>query len=115
MGKHVDAVTQSTLKAESSGEGWGLNHARAMSTKYARSDFELAIGGMVKNLALYADAHAKEYESSLGDDYVLGPEWAAMVRGLIGLLNGETGRLDCGTLDAVLRGMLNREGLEEEG
>ena len=43
---------------------------------------------------------------------MLGQEWAAMGRALLGLLNGETGRIDCGTLDGDIRRALERNGYE---
>ena len=68
---------------------------------------------MIQSLADYADAHRELYGSGIGEDYVLGPEWANMVQGCRGLLNGETGQLDCGTLDGLLCDMLRAEGLYE--
>jgi len=36
-------------------------------------------------------------------DYVLGESFGQILEGFIGLLNGETGRLDCGSLDTWAR------------
>ena len=44
-----------------------------------------ALDGMLR----YAKAHAKRYESTLSEDYFLGPHWLATVKGLRGLLNGD--------------------------
>lgn len=59
--------------------------------------------------------HRARYESPIGDDGVLGPEWRDIGLGIRGLLNGETGRLDCGTLDAFILDTLKAEGIETDG
>jgi hypothetical protein len=63
---------------------------------------------------VYADAHAERFESSIGDDYVLGPIWERMGRTIGELLNGETGRLDCGTIDGMIRDVLERNGFKRD-
>lgn len=68
---------------------------------------------MVQGAATYADAHAKRYESKIGDDGVLGPAWCDILRGVLTLLNGEMGRLDGGTVDGLIRDMLQAEGFDE--
>ena len=40
--------------------------------------------------------------SPIGEDGVLGEYWAEWGKALRGLLNGDCGRLDCGSLDTVL-------------
>ncbi len=49
-----------------------------------------------------ASAHVSRYESSIGDDYVLGEAWSDMWRGLRAMLNGEIGQLDGGEMDREL-------------
>jgi hypothetical protein len=41
---------------------------------------------------------------------VIGDAWEEIGRAILVLLNGETGRLDCGTLDAFIRDTLESEG-----
>jgi len=65
---------------------------------------------MLRGWLTYADRHQARYHSGIGADGVLGDEWAALGHAILGLLNGETGRLDCGTLDALIRGTLVAEG-----
>jgi hypothetical protein len=72
----------------------------------------LAMSLMVRGWAKYADAHRARFETGIGDDYVLGPEWSAIGFALIGLLNGELGGFDGGTLDAFLRDSLAAEGFD---
>lgn len=67
--------------------------------------FELPILGMARCLADYADEHHERYGSDIGEDVFLGREWETMARALLGLLNGETGRLDCGLVDKAIRAM----------
>lgn len=55
-----------------------------------------------------------EGEAGIGDDYILGPEWEAIGKALIGLLNGECGRIDCGSFDGYVRKLLNAEGFNED-
>lgn len=58
----------------------------------------------------YAGVHQHQYESPIGDDGVLGPMWQAIGQALLGLLNGDLGRLDAGTLDAFIRTTLTLGG-----
>lgn len=67
---------------------------------------------LIRGVSHYADQHARRYESPIGEDGVLGQEWATAVRAVRGLLNGELGGLDGGTLDKMLCGMLRQEGFE---
>lgn len=78
----------------------------------ARADHAIAL--MIKGLALYADAYEAELESKIGEDYVLGPQWQSILEGVLGLLNGPTGSLDCGTMDRVLRTLAEDNGIVPE-
>jgi len=85
---------------------------------FARSEkgFETAIVETLRALAEYADAHRDRYESEVGEDGVLGDHFEEIARGLLGLLNGETGRLDCGTVDGAIRKLCKAakvEGIEQ--
>jgi hypothetical protein len=78
--------------------------------------FESAIALMRESLLLYGCEYEARYgeDSRLGQDGVIGEAWLDMARGYLALLNGETGRLDCGTLDGELRRWAERFGFEEE-
>lgn len=77
--------------------------------------FEYPVAAMLHAWAEYADDHRTAYESAIGDDGVLGPEWQAIGLGIRGLLNGETGpRLDCGTLDGFILDTLAANGIDTE-
>lgn len=70
-----------------------------------RPGFERSLVRMWKAMAEYADAHQAAYESPIGDDGVLGEAFKDIARGLRALLNGEAGRLDCGTLEGAMLDM----------
>ena len=76
--------------------------------------FEAPISGMIKAWRLYAIEHAVCYESPIGEDYVLGPAWLEMGRTIHRLLDGETGRLDCGTLSHYLITFAKENGMDWE-
>jgi len=68
-----------------------------------------------EGLLLYAMEYAERFEGcEIGQDHVIGESWLDMARGYLGLLNCETGRLDCGTLDGELRRWAVRFGFTEE-
>ena len=75
---------------------------------------ERPIVGMLAAWLLYADLHRERYEAGIGEDYVLGPEWAKIGSAVLGLLNGDCGRLDCGAIDGLIRNVLKAEGFNEE-
>lgn len=92
--------------------GWQDRHDEAVSSP--KVGFERAIAQMLKGWQEYAHTVKRRYESQIGKDYVLGPEWEAIGKGIEGLLNGELGRLDAGTLDSFIRGTLKDNGCEVE-
>jgi predicted RNA methylase len=75
--------------------------------------FEHAVVTLYRGLAEYADANQKRYGDKIGDDGVLGEYWHCLGESVIGLLNGETGRLDCGTLDRQIRDLIETGGTPE--
>lgn len=48
----------------------------------------------------------------IGQDGVLGPAWQEIGEAIRTLLNGEAGRLDCGTLDSILLDAMQANGLD---
>jgi hypothetical protein len=89
--------------------GWKGRHRMAILAPVGP---ERSIVGLLKGWIDYTNQHAARYESGIGDDGVLGPEWESIGRGILGLLNGESGRLDCGTLDSLIRNVLSSEGFD---
>jgi hypothetical protein len=100
---------------------WARPHNKAWATwgSHAEPGMEGAIVRLVEALAAYADAHQVRFESPIGHDAVLGGGkghgmgWLEILKGTRGLLNGETGRLDCGTVDSMLVRMAQAAGYEE--
>lgn len=76
---------------------------------------EAPIVSLRSGLLQYAMEYAERFEGcELGHDGVIGAAWLEMARGYLGLLNCETGRLDCGTLDGEIRRWAVRFGFTEE-
>jgi hypothetical protein len=95
----------------------------AASMEYGRIRKEplfYALDGMLR----YAKAYRVRFEGPLAEDYVLGPEWLAVVQGLRGLLNGdgavamETGRSsdskDNGVCEEIFWHAMKAAGFTEE-
>ena len=95
--------------------GWKARHDSAIvlarPTGMCRP-FETPIAGMLHLWAQYAADHKKEYDAQIGDDYVLGPAWEELGDSIRTLLNGQTGRLDCGTLDAFILDTMSKNGVD---
>lgn len=79
---------------------WQARHVEAMRNPIKG---EKPIVQTLDALKDYAFWHKVRYDSLIGEDGVLGQYWADIANGLIGLLNGETGRLDCGLIDGQIR------------
>jgi hypothetical protein len=90
---------------------WARSHIEAWLL--GTSIYAVCFTRMIQALALYADAHNTRYGSPIGEDDVLGGAWADATYAVRGLLDGELGGLDGGTLDRMLVGMLRREGFEK--
>jgi len=74
----------------------------------------IAIVSLFSGRLKYADEHKWKYHSGIGEDGLLGDEWAKIGGALRGLLNGETGRFDCGTLDKLIADTLRAEGFDPD-
>jgi len=75
---------------------------------------EQAIVHACESLRLFGESHAELYNSPIGEDGVLGECWTDMAKALIGMLNGESGRLDCGTVESSIRYMAEEFGFDRE-
>lgn len=74
---------------------------------YIKNQLEESMGEALHEIASaahkYAALYERRFEQPIGDDYVLGPHVRDIYAAVIGLLNGPTGRLDCGTVDRLVR------------
>lgn len=99
--------------------GWQDRHDAAIKVGtrplfVERNPFETQIVRMLDAWKEYAADHKARYESPIGDDGVLGAYWESIGDALRGLLNGETGRLDCGTLDGFILDTMKENGIDTE-
>lgn len=97
---------------ETGNEEWAKRHNAAISIP--SGGFEKSITSGFSAWEGYALAHRVRYGAPIGEDYVLGVAWIEWAKALRSLLNGETGRLDCGTLDAWIFAKVKEHGFEGE-
>jgi hypothetical protein len=100
--------------------GWKSRHLTAMAeplgTLYGPENptHERAMVLMLRGWIEYAQAHKAAFDSDIGEDYVLGDEWFKIGEALRGLLNGDLGRLDGGTLDSIIADNLDQQGFDPD-
>lgn len=91
--------------------GWQTRHKQAIS---APRGFEIPIVEGIAAWAEYADHWRARYEGGVGRDGYADDYWEDWGRALAGLLNCETGRLDCGTLSSFIHDTLRAEGFNPD-
>lgn len=91
---------------------WQGRHNAAVSAPCAGT--ERALVSMLTGWLEYAAFHQDCWGDLIGNDGVLGEEWAAAGKAIHGLLNGSSGRLDCGTLSTVIHDTMMAQGVKEE-
>ena len=103
--------------------GWKQRHLMAMAEPLGTLQgnqvagvhaLERAYVLMLRGWLEYADAHRSATGSKIGDDHVLGDEWFKIGEALRGLLNGDLGRLDGGTLDTIIADNLNEQDFDPD-
>jgi len=90
--------------------GWQQRHIAATLNPQG---FERGIVPAIEAWIDYACVHQARYDSKIGDDGILGAAWFKWGEALRTLLNGDCGRLDCGTLDSIIYGNLVEQGWTE--
>ncbi len=98
-----------TLTAVNKGliqNGWDKRHNDAVIAPGPRE----AIIPLLKAWARYAEAHKRQNEAPIGEDYYARPYFEEIAHGMNGLLSMDIGRLDGGTLNRFIL-----ETLEENG
>lgn len=101
--------------------GWKARHHRAIFRALQYDTHKgpfydkpgMALARSIQAWLEYAQSHKDHYGSTIGEDYVLGPAWYQWGEALRTLLNGETGELDCGTLDSIIFDNLTEQGWKE--
>jgi hypothetical protein len=84
--------------------GWLERHDQAALTH--------PLARMLDYAERYANQYQARYDSKIGEDGVLGDYFKEILSGIRGLLNGETGGLDCGTMDAAILNLASDVGLD---
>jgi hypothetical protein len=79
-----------------------VQHAEAMLSPRR---IERGIVKIMDGIALYFEDYARETESPIGEDGVIGEAAENMVAAVKIMLDGPTGRLDCGTLERRIRSL----------
>jgi len=98
-------------------QGWQVQHRSAVLNApltYPNPSLEASMVRAIGAWCDYAIAHAAAYERQIGQDYVLGVAWARWGFALRELLNGDLGRLDGGTLDAIIHDNLAEQGFDPD-
>lgn len=108
--KHIDRLTAKPRVSGNTGN-WQERHLAAV---LAPRGPEAPLVGLIRAWLEYADQHKRRYQSGIGDDGVLGVNWSRIGRELRALLNGESGNLDCGTLNSVICGALQAEDFDPD-
>jgi hypothetical protein len=93
--------------------GWQTRHDLAVMN-VQQNPFESPMVNMLKSWAQYAEDHRKRYEAPIGEDGVIGQYWTDLGHSLRRLLDGETGRLDCGTLFHFIYETMRENGVDPE-
>jgi hypothetical protein len=117
---HRDIFNNANAKIVAHG-AWAYGHHQALAEAQEDAAAGLPPSNQEAAYALlllawldYADAHARENGSPIGQDGFLGPVWAAMGFSLLKLLNASLGRLDAATLNKAIATSLAREGFDRE-
>lgn len=113
MMKRLDWVPSHSAAA---GNSWVSRHRAAIHTpRGAPTSSEKPIVDLLTAWTDYAHAHKARFDSKIGEDYFLGPLWAQVGVSVRGMLNGDLGRLDGGTLDHIIVHNLREQGFDESG
>lgn len=99
--KLVSLMIESAKIRDHVGLNWAIEHNKAVT---APKEFELPIVSIFNAIQKYCRQHEAAYGSPIGDDSYLGENAIVpMIRGLLAILNGNAGRLDCGAVDKAIR------------
>jgi hypothetical protein len=103
-----DLLAKQTLGTNT---GWTVRHNTALRAPNAK---ERPIRDMLESWHDYAGNYHNQFDSLIGEDYVLGVAWQSIGESIRTLLNGEIGRLDGGTVDSFILKTLSANGINTE-
>lgn len=92
--------------------GWKARHLAAVRGRDQARGGAVAMG--IDAWACYASEHRRRYEAPISEDGFLGPLWAEWGKALRGLLNGDMGNFDCGTLDSIIYDNAREQGFSPD-
>ena len=72
-----------------------------------------ALSAILDSLRSFAECHHAQYGSPISEDYVLREYWLDILRGLRGMLNSDTGNLDCGQFDSLCCELARNNGFDD--
>jgi hypothetical protein len=113
----AELVAKSSTTDTQSNSQWKYQHNKAIHealSDYSESNRETGVVRMLVGWQEYARDHKTRFESAIGEDYILGVAWQEIGEALRTLLNGETGRLDCGTVDGFILDTMTENGIDTE-
>lgn len=76
-----------------------------------RPGFEQAIADLISGFITYRVAYVDRYHVELSNDPHVSNDWLTVARGIVGLLDGDTERFHCPTLDGLIRATAQQAGL----
>lgn len=76
-------------------------HTHAWAHPYP--GFEQSIASLTNGLVGYAAVYLARYTVPISRDPILGDEWLKIAQGIVILLDGDTGRFHCPTIDGLIR------------
>ena len=111
----VNATREAKSKAFKENQ-WGLRHYEAW--QHPRKGSEAMIKALIMGWAEYADQYHQstgfEPAENISADAYTARYWLDTAENIIGLLSNDTGRLDSGTLDSLVRKIAMNEGFSND-
>lgn len=86
------------------------SHRRALHENLR--GFSTPMKEMLSGWEAYAQKHKQRYFDLISVDATLGPEWLAIGKALKGLLDGDMGGLDCGSISQNILECMEENGVD---
>ena len=99
--EHSRIVADRAVMRKADVTGWARGHFTA--ALFPSTPYEIAIVALCDGIKMYVDAYAQTNNPEDSEmDYLTGDWVGNVIEGVRGMLNGDLGRLDGGTVDAWL-------------